>query len=200
MGHQTNETSVSLLVLAGRDGNAAAWRRLEDIYAPLLQRWLRQFSVQPADADDLAQEVLLTLSRELPTFEHTGRAGAFRNWLRAILVHRLRNFWRMTSSAPEVVGGTAWAAQCEQLADDSSAASREWNLAHDRHVMARLLEQVRPRYEAKTWEAFWRQVFEGQRADAVAAELGMSLSSVYVARSRILKTLRCEAAGLLDDL
>ncbi|MBC8114369.1 MAG: hypothetical protein H7062_08335, partial [Candidatus Saccharimonas sp.] len=84
-------------------------------------------------------------------------------------------------------------------ADESSNASREWNLEHDRHVMARLLEQVRPRFEAKTWEAFHRQMFDGQRADVVAADLGMPLNSVYVARSRVLSTLRREAAGLIDE-
>ena len=65
--------------------------------------------------------------------------------------------------------------------------------------MARLLEQVRPRFEPKTWEAFRRQMFDGQRADAVAAKLGMPLNSVYVARSRVLSTLRREAGGLIDE-
>ncbi|HUQ71099.1 MAG TPA: hypothetical protein VM165_16350, partial [Planctomycetaceae bacterium] len=85
------------------------------------------------------------------------------------------------------------------LADESSAASQDWNLAHDQPVMARLLEQVRPRFDPKTWDAFWRQMFDGQRADVVAVELGMPLNSVYVARSRVLKTLRREAAGLIDE-
>ena len=65
--------------------------------------------------------------------------------------------------------------------------------------MARLLEQVRPHFEPKTWEAFHRQMFDGQRADTVAAELGMPLNSVYVARSRVLSALRREAAGLIDE-
>ena len=89
--------------------------------------------------------------------------------------------------------------QLHQLEDESSHVSREWNLEHDRHVMARLLEHVRPRFEAKTWEAFRRQMFDGQRADAVATELGMPLNSVYVARSRVLSTLRREAVGLIDE-
>ena len=65
--------------------------------------------------------------------------------------------------------------------------------------MARLLENVRSRFEPKTWEAFHRQMFDGQRADVVVAELAMPLNSVYVARSRVLSTLRREAAGLIDE-
>ena len=194
------ETSASLLMLAGREGNADAWRRLEAIYSPILRNWLHVHGVKAADADDLAQDVLLTVLRELPKFDHSGRPGAFRSWLRTTLVHRVRDFWRSRRREPPAVGGTSWSQRCEQLSDESSALSREWNLAHDQQVMAQLLKQVRPRFEVKTWDAFWRQVYNGQRADDVAAELGMSLSSVYVARSRVLKTLRKEAGGLVDDL
>jgi RNA polymerase sigma-70 factor (ECF subfamily) len=193
------ETSLSLLELAGRNGDAKAWRRLEEIYAPLLRSWLRRQGVSDTDADDLVQEVLLAVSRSLPQFEHVGRAGAFRSWLRRTLVFRLRDFWRSRDYRPVAPGGTSWGERLDQLADDGTALSREWDRAHDEFAMSRLLEQVRPRFEARTWEAFRRQVLEGERADRVAAELGLSLNSVYVARSRVLKTLRQEAAGLIDD-
>jgi len=64
--------------------------------------------------------------------------------------------------------------QLQQLEDESSNVSREWNLEQERHVMARLLEQVCPRFKARTWGAFRRQMFDGQRVDAVASELGNS--------------------------
>ena len=194
-----SDTSLSLLTRARADMSDDAWQQFAELYALLLRSWLARFDVPATDADDLIQEVLLTVSRELPRFEHSGRAGAFRSWLRTILVHRLRDFWRSRKYRPAATGGSTWAEQLEQLADESSNASREWNLEHDRHVMSRLLESVRPRFEPQTWEAFRRQMFDGQRADAVAAELGMPLNSVYVARSRVLSILRREAAGLIDE-
>jgi RNA polymerase sigma-70 factor (ECF subfamily) len=194
-----NETSLSLLDRARGSAGEEAWPRLADVYSPLLRTWLLRFDVEAADADDLVQDVLLTISSELPGFEHSGRTGAFRSWLRTILVHRVRDFWRSKKYRPTAAGGSSWAERLEQLTDESSDVSRAWNLEHDRHVMARLLDQVRPRFEAKTWEAFHRQMFDGQRADTVAAELGMPLNSVYVARSRVLSTLRREAAGLIDE-
>lgn len=194
-----NETSLSLLDRARDHANDESWRHLESVYAPLLRSWLLRFEFAAMDADDLVQEVLLTVSRELPRFKHSGRAGAFRNWLRTILVHRVRDFWRSRNYRPSVSGGSTWMEQLQQLEDDASDVSREWNLEHDRHVMARLLEHVRPRFEPKTWEAFRRQMFDGQRADAVAAELQMPLNSVYVARSRVLSMLRREAAELIDE-
>lgn len=194
-----SETSLSLLERVRGDGTDEAWQKFTGVYSALLRSWLMRFEVGSTDAEDLVQDIFLTLSRELRNFEHSGRTGAFRNWLRCILVHRLRDYWRSRKYRPAAIGGSTWAQELGNLADESSDVSREWNLAHDQHVMARILESVRPHFEPKTWEAFHRQVFGGQRADAVAEELGMPLNSVYVARSRVLSALRREADGLIGD-
>jgi RNA polymerase sigma-70 factor, ECF subfamily len=193
------DTSLSLLARVCVTGDAVAWDRVTQIYSPLLSAWLREMGVQPADTDDLVQDILLVLSRELKNFEHNGRPGAFRTWLRRIMVNRARDFWRSQQYRPTAIGGSVWAASLEALADDNSAASREWEQEHDRQVIERLLLQIQPRFAANTWEAFHRQVILGQQADQVATELGMPISSVYVARSRILNALRSEAAGLVSE-
>jgi len=120
-----NETSLSLLDRARQDSRNHSWERLANLYSPWLRNWLVRDGVQTADSDDLVQEVLLTVSRELPQFEHSGRVGAFRSWLRTILVHRLRDFWRSKKYRPAATGGSSWAEQLEQLADESSNASHE---------------------------------------------------------------------------
>lgn len=195
-----NETSLSLLARLHRSTDSMAWNRLVDLYTPLLHRWLRQYQVQPADADDLLQEVLAVVAQELPRFEHNQRTGAFRSWLRKILVNRLRNFWRAREYRLTAAGGTSMREQLAQLEDPTSQLSRLWDEEHDRHVIAQLLKQIRPRFLPKTWEAFRRQMFAAERADQVALELDMPLSSVYVARSRVLAALRREATDLVDSV
>ena len=83
--------------------------------------------------------------------------------------------------------------------DDASEASQMWNREHDEYVMKRLMDTVRGQFEPKTWLAFRRQVVDGLRADVVAAELGVSLGSVYMAKSRVLNALRRESEGLVAD-
>jgi RNA polymerase sigma-70 factor (ECF subfamily) len=155
--------------------------------------------VQNADSDDLVQEVLAVVAQELPAFSHNRQPGAFRTWLRRILVNRLRNFWRSRNHRPQATGTSSVLERLQELADDTSQASRAWDEQHDQDVLARLMELIRPSFLPKTWEAFHRQMFGGQRADEVAAALGMPLSSVYVARSRVLAALRREALGLVES-
>lgn len=192
------QTSVSLLVRAASQSDADAWQRLTSIYDPLLRNRLRKYGLQDSDVDDLVQEVLLTISRELAGFEHSGRTGAFRCWLRTILANRLQEMWRGEKNRPRTTSESRLVKECSQLAVDSSEVSRIFDSEHDRHVLTKLMEQIRPRFLDKTWLAFRRQMIDGQRADAVAADLGMPIQAVYVAKSRVLNALRREAAGLVD--
>lgn len=193
-------TSLSLLQRAASAGDADSWERLAALYAPLMRRWLAQYEVQAADADDLIQEVFSVVAQDLPRFDHNGHTGAFRSWLRKTLVHRLHSFWRKQKYDHRGRGTSSLLEQLQALEDDHSEVSRIWAAEHDQHVIAQLLQAVRPRFQDKTWEAFRRQMFDGERADVVATTLGMSLSSVYVARNRVLSALRREAEGLVDSL
>ena len=86
------DTSMSLLDDVCRRPDSESWTRLVGIYTPLLKGWIGRYDVQDSDRDDLVQDVLMVVLRELPTFRHTQRQGAFRSWLRGILVNRVRNF------------------------------------------------------------------------------------------------------------
>jgi len=191
-------TSKSLLVKARDRSDQAAWRRLTELYDPLIERWVRPHVAQRADAEDLVQEVMTTLVRELPGFDHNERPGAFRAWLRSITVHRLHAYWEKRNARPATVGGPDLREALAQLADPTSALSASWDEEHDRHVTKTLLKSIRLEFQPATWRAFERQVQDGQPASGVAHELGISVNAVLIAKSRVLKRLREKAAGLVD--
>jgi len=72
-----NETSLSLLASLRQSPASETWTRLVELYAPLIRAWLRKYDVQDSDADDLVQEVLLAVSKDLGRFDHGGQPGAF---------------------------------------------------------------------------------------------------------------------------
>lgn len=194
-----NETSLSLLDRIRATSDAESWDRLVALYAPLLKRWLRRYEIQDSDADDITQEVMAALLNELPKFQHNQQTGAFRSWLRKILVNRVRLFWRSRKYQPVATGTSSIDEMLNQLQDDTSEVSQIWDREHDEIVLKRLMKAIQPQFKAQTWHAFQRQVIDHQRADAVAHELEMSLSSVYMAKSRVLSALRREAEGLVDE-
>jgi RNA polymerase sigma-70 factor (ECF subfamily) len=192
------DTSVSLLQRLRLQPDDGTWKRFIDIYEPLIQGWLRRYSVAPEDAEDLSQEVMAILVRKLPEFQHNGQQGAFRNWLRTVTVNQLRLLWRIRKGKPAGRGGSDVAQMLDQLADPESSLSRVWDQEHDRHVARRLMELIEPQFEPKTWLAFRRVALEGRKAAEVAGELGISVNAVLLAKSRVLSRLRREMAGLTD--
>jgi RNA polymerase sigma-70 factor (ECF subfamily) len=190
------DTSPSLLEQLRAGPREEAWRKLVELYAPMLYGWIDRYSIQSSDADDLVQEVLTTLVRELSQFHYDPERGSFRSWIRTILSHRLQAFFRARQTRPQPAAGADAASMLDQLADPNSDLSRVWNEEHDRHVAHTLLKAIRPDFEPKTWQAFERTTLHGAKPADVAKELGMSVNAVFIAKSRVLRRLRHEIHGI----
>ena len=192
-----NETRQSLLLRA-RTGEEDAWKDLTDLYRPLILGWLNRQGVPAVDLEDLSQDVLLSVVKHLPAFEHSGHRGAFRSWLRTIVCSRTADYWRAVGASTQAGGGSGATAALEQIADPDSDLNRQWDEEHDRYVLGCLLDLVEEEFEPATLRAFRRLALDGASGAEVAEELGLSVAAVYVAKSRVLHRVRREAGGLID--
>jgi RNA polymerase sigma-70 factor (ECF subfamily) len=167
------------------------WRRLEEIYLPLIQHWLRQIPGLDGEADDLAQDVFVVILREIATFERQ-REGSFRAWLRQVTVNRVRTQRKKRQRRP-AVGLDPADDFLNRLSDPNGELAREWDREHDRHVVHKLLSIVQPDFQPETWQAFRRFALDGLPAAEVARELQVSVNAVLRVKSHILERLREEA-------
>lgn len=172
-----------------RGGGAGPWARFVHLYTPVLLRWAERLRVPPADRPDLIQEVFLAAFRALPGFVYDpGRS--FRGWLYTVTANKWRELCR---KRPPAAGPAA----IDHLAGPDPVAALD--AAEDAAVLAaRASDLVRAEFTPTTWQAFWATAAEGRPAASVAADLGLSLNAVYLARSRVLARLRTELAGLID--
>jgi RNA polymerase sigma-70 factor, ECF subfamily len=193
------QTSASLLERLGDRADSDAWNRMVDLYSPLIRSWLNRYGLAEPDVDDMSQIVLSAVVANLPQFQHNGRVGAFRNWLRTITVNSLRDRFRLERKRPYSPGGSAFLASLNELEDPESRLSQLWDRAHDAHVLRTLMTWAEPEFEATTWQAFRRQVLDEARPKTVAAELEMTVNAVLIAKSRVLKRLRELSRGFVDQ-
>ena len=192
-----NETRQSLLLRA-QTGETDAWKDLTDLYRPLILGWLNRQGVPARDLEDLSQDILLSVVKHLPAFQHSGRRGAFRSWLRTIVSSRTTDYWRAGDAGKQAPGGSGATAALQQIADPDSDLNRQWDKEHDRYVLGCLLDLVEEEFEPTTLQAFRRLAIDGASGAEVAQELGLSVAAVYVAKSRVLQRIRQEAEGLID--
>lgn len=186
-------TRITLLDRIRDPAETRSWSDFVAVYGPLVERWLRHEGVQPTDAEDVRQEVMTFLVGEIGRFQHNGRTGAFRRWLRLVTANRLREFLRKRRRDDIHLAELA-----NQLEDDRSRASVLWDSEHDRRVLDGMLGRLESRFGADRVEAFRRLVLEETTAEVLAGELGITIGAVRVMQHRILRALRELTDGLVD--
>jgi RNA polymerase sigma-70 factor (ECF subfamily) len=188
-------TRHSLLVRIRDVRDAEAWAQFVDVYAPLVYRFARRRGLQDADAADLTQEVLRAVARSARRLKYDPKRGTFRSWLFTVAVNKLRNFLASRKRQPQATGDSSdFRRLDEQPAAESDEA--EWDRAYDQRIFAWAAEQVRGSFEDSTWQAFSATAVEGRSPKEVAAELGLSVGAVYIAKSRVIARLKAQIRQL----
>jgi RNA polymerase sigma factor (sigma-70 family) len=191
-------TSATLLGRLRLDpGDQVAWGQFVKRYAPLIHGWCCRWNLQPADAEEVTQNVLLKLLGKMGGFEYDP-SRSFRAWLKT-LTH---NAWvdYLDSIKARCRGG-----------DDSQVLGLLENLharddlvqrlqeEFDHELLEEAMTRVRQRVEPQTWEAFRLMSIEGLSGAEAAARIPMKEAMVYVARGRVLRLLRDEVRALGGD-
>jgi RNA polymerase sigma-70 factor (ECF subfamily) len=192
MGHDTElETSTTLLRRLRRDpADESAWGDFVDRYGRLLYAWCRHWGLNPADAEDVCQDVLLELARQMRGFVYDPN-GRFRGWLRTVAYRSWCRFVagrRAAGARPDLETVLAPAAGedfLDRLGRDA-----------DRELLRLALDAVRRRVQPRTWDAFVLLALEGLPGAEAARRLGMTPGAAFVARSKVQKMLREEVRRL----
>jgi RNA polymerase sigma-70 factor (ECF subfamily) len=181
-------TRASLLLRLRDPHDEDAWQQFVALYAPLVYGYARRQGLQDADAADLSQDVLRAVVGAVGRLDYDPDRGTFRGWLFTVVRHKLSNWRRAQQNRPDG-GGPAGPYDVEQFPVPDPAEA-EWDGEWERRVFAWACEQVRGDVRDVTWQAFWRTAVDGQPAQEVADALGLSITRVYNARSRVLARLK----------
>lgn len=192
----TKVSSASLLErirLHDRD----AWDRFVELYVPTIYDICRRSGIQAADADDVVQEVLQSVSRGLNNFKKEREGDSFRGWLYRIVQNKIRDWFRRSVTQPPGVGGSDFNRTLDQIPEEVSDSTLSNGTFSD-PALTRALDLIRNEFQERTWTAFWRLTVDRQSAADVAAALGMKINAVRQAKFRILQRLRAEFGDLID--
>jgi RNA polymerase sigma-70 factor (ECF subfamily) len=184
-----HSTPASLLERLRQPGDQASWARFVDLYTPLLFHWARRAGLKEQDAADLIQEVFQTLVKTLPAFDYD-KNRSFRGWLRTVLLNQWRTGLRRRTEQPLDDG----AARLVEAGGQDAFIEKEYR----DYLISRALQLMKTDFRPSTWQACWQHVACNKPAATVAAELGITVRAVYLAKARVLRRLREELDGLCD--
>jgi RNA polymerase sigma factor (sigma-70 family) len=191
-------TSVTLLArLGGSSADSAAWGEFLTRYGPQVLGWCRHWHLQEADAEDVAQDVLIRVSKQMRTFRYDP-GKSFRGWLKTVARAAWADWLDARRRAVQGTGDTAARQALESVAARDDLVGRLED-EFDRELLDTAATEVRRRVDSKTWDAFALTAIDGLSGAEAAARLGVKVATVYVARGRVQKMLQDEVKALDAD-
>jgi len=192
-----SRTTTAMLSALHDADDVAAWEAFDARYRPILHGFARHLGFSDADAGDLAQEVVVRFVQRYREGRYDRGRGRLGAWLigiarnAALDLHRRR---RRTSVSLDDLA--------ERVAADQDL-DQAWTRCRQERILGLAMERVRDegRTDPRTFEAFQLVAIRGVAPQMVSETLGISIESVYAARSRVARRLQAavEEIGLEFD-
>jgi RNA polymerase sigma-70 factor (ECF subfamily) len=184
------DTRASLILRLPNAADVAAWDEFVAVYEHLVFRLALRRGLQPADAEDLVQEVFSAVANQIGEWLQRSDRGRFRAWLLRIARNIAVSLLTRRPHGTRGVGGDDSARSLAQIPAPPDEFSSQFDLEYHREVIRWAAEQVREKVSENTWRAFQLTHVEGVAIADAARQLGMSVGNVYIARSRVVSRLR----------
>lgn len=189
----SGSTSASLIARIKRR-EPDAWRKMADVYTPLVYGWARRGGLGDADAADVVQEVFRSVFGHVADFDSQNQGKSFRVWLWAITRNQVRLFYRRRDMTSQGRGGTDFVRHLHEYPDWIDDEQEPVTSSDHLALLQRTLIVIRNDFDETTWRAFWRLTVENHTTSEISAELGIGPGAVRQAKYRVLCRLR-EAMG-----
>ena len=182
------ETSHSLIARVKDLGDGAAWAEFLGIYQPVVFRMARRRGLQDADAQDVMQQVFLSISKSIEDWSPGDLQPPFRAWLTTIARNAITK--ALTRRPRDAATGSTSMVELLDAQPDPQATTAEILSEARKELIRWATEQIRSEFSEATWNAFWRTAIEGVPIAEVAKSTGRSAGAVYVARYRVIARLK----------
>ena len=184
-------TRASLLSRLRDVANAGDWREFHRCYGGLIRSVAKRAGLADAEIEDVVQETLISVARQLPEYHYDPARGSFKGWLLTITRRRLADHWRKVYREP---AGEAPSAAATVF--DESGLEVVWEEEWRQHLLTRALDRLGPRLRPQQRQVFQLGVVEGWPAAEVCQATGLSAAQAYLMKHRVGRMVKAEVAKL----
>lgn len=171
-----------------------SWRDFFNTYWKLIYNTAIRAGLSPADAEDVVQETVLTVTRRIKELKYDPALGSFKGWLlnttrwRIADQFRKLNAGRIADHHHSENDGRRTAA-IERMPDDFNW-DEHWERDWQRNLMDAAIEKVKREVSPRQFQIFDLYVLKEWPVSRVTAALGVSSGQVYLAKHRISALLK----------
>ena len=145
------ETSHSLIARVKDLGDGAAWAEFLGIYQPVVFRMARRRGLQDADAQDVLQQVFLSISKSIEGWIPGDLQPPFRAWLTTIARNAITK--ALTRRPRDAATGSTSMVELLDAQPDPQATTAEILAEARKELIRWATEQIRSEFSEATWVA-----------------------------------------------
>ena len=190
MDGQESFTSPTLLRrLSRRERDESAWRDFVNRYGVRIRAWCLKRRLSATDADDVTQDVLFRLAKQMEKFDYDSDQS-FRGWLRRITENAVRDFIKSQRNL-NLIGNAGILQQLDEIRAPQTLVERLEEV-FDLELLEEAMSRVNSRVNRQRWLAWQLTAQDGVPANEVAARLEIPIATVYSSRFQIQEYIRQE--------
>jgi RNA polymerase sigma-70 factor (ECF subfamily) len=194
---QLPDTRASLIFRLQDAGEDTAWEDFCGVYEGAVHGYARKKGLGEADARDLTQDVLTAVFESVGRWQSDGQPASFRRWLFRIAHNAVVNSLVRRARGVHATGETWERLQLAGVPSPTATDQTAFDLEFRREAFRWAADRVEFAVSETTWKAFLRTALEGEPAEVVASDLGMTVGGVYTAKCRVLARLKREVEAFL---
>ena len=192
-------TRQSLLSRLKDWDDGASWNEFFDTYWKLIYETALRAGLQPADAEDVAQETFVCISKAIRTFRYNPGRGSFKGWLCMTTTWRIRD--RQRQQQRQKAQAEEINLLCSEPADGLSdeAIATAWDRDWEKNLADAAMDRVRKRVEPKHFQVFHLAMIKQWPTARIAETMGVRASYIYLVKHRIAAQVRRELKKLTKN-
>ncbi len=177
-----------------------SWKTFFDAYWKLIYTAAIRAGLSDAEAQDVVQETVISVSRSMPNFVYDPAKGSFKSWLLKMTSWRILDQMRrrQRDANNEIVGGEAGAKflDIEDIPAPVSAVEAMWEEEWESNLLDAAVEKVKRKVDPKQYQVFDLYAVKKWPIAKVARTLKVSRGMVYLAKHRIGTMIKKEVSQL----
>lgn len=194
-------TRSSLLARIKDLDDEVSWQDFNRIYRSFVSHLALKARLSEHEAEDVVQEVLISVARHIGGYKYNRTASSFRHWLSTVIRwrigdHRKRQF-RYARVFPQSIDddGQNNAAQCvNDVSANAPVGEEEWG----KSVVQAALNRVKDQVTAKHYQIYYLHVLNERPVSEVCRRLKVNRGQVYLAKHRVGKLVAEEIQALRE--
>ena len=198
--NEFKNTRYTLLHKLQSENNEKNWEEFVTYYSPYIFVIIRRFNVGSQDSEELMQDVLVKIWKNIGKFDREEYKCRFRTWLGVMIRNTVFNFFkskatktsRMNVSYQEIIGKLELITEAEI----NIISEREWK----NHIAQLAWQNLKNKFSEQTQKVFEESIKSDIDNTELAQKFDLSESSVRVFKMRVRKAMHKEIIRLNSEL